>query len=68
MKAGDIVQVRIPNGWMEPEGVRDGQMGLLVEIKPVEYPVGCERQHDYLVLLDGTIRTLKKRLLDSVHD
>lgn len=53
---------------MEPEGVRDSQMGLLVEIKPIEYPVGCGRQHDYLVLLDGTIRTLKKRLLDSVHD
>ena len=62
MKAGDLVQVRVPNGWVDYDSI-DGQVGLLLEIRPIEYPTAGHKQHDYIVLLGGRSLTLKKRLL-----
>jgi hypothetical protein len=46
----------------------DGQVGLLLEIRPIEYPVrGDSREHDYIVLMGGRTLTLKKRILDRVR-
>ena len=68
MKPGDLVQVRIPNGWVGLENI-DGQIGVLLEIRPIEYPIrGHAREHDYIVLVGGRTLTLKKRILDRVHD
>ena len=66
MKPGDLVQVRVPNGWVDYDSV-DGQVGLLLEIRPIEYPTSGNKQHDYIVLLNGTKQVFKKRLLDRVH-
>ena len=66
MKPGDLVRVRIPNGWVGYDSI-DGQVGLLLEIRPVEYPIrGEAREHDYIILVGGRTLTLKKRLLDRV--
>ena len=67
MKPGDLVQVRVPNGWVDYDSI-DGQVGLLLEIRPIEYPVSVREQHDYIVLVGGRTLTLKKRILDRVHD
>ena len=67
MKPGDLVQVRIPNGWVGLENI-DGQIGVLLEIRPIEYPIrGNSREHDYIVLVSGRTLTLKKRILDHVR-
>lgn len=67
MKPGDLVQIRIPNGWVGFENI-DGQVGLLLEIRPIEYPIrGDAREHDYIVLVGGRTLTLKKRILDRVR-
>ena len=66
MKPGDLVQVRVPNGWVDYDSV-DGQVGLLLEIRPIEYPVRGDREHDYIVLVGGRTLTLKKRILDRVR-
>ena len=67
MKAGDLVQVRVPNGWVDYDSI-DGQVGLLLEIRPIEYPVcGNSREHDYIVLVGGRTLKLKKRILDHVR-
>ena len=67
MKPGDLVQVRVPNGWVDYDSI-DGQVGLLLEIRPIEYPVrGNSREHDYIVLVGGRTLTLKKRILDHVR-
>jgi len=66
MKPGDLVQVSVPNGWVDPAGL-DGQVGLLLEIRPVEYPVSVREQHDYIVLVGGRTLTLKKRILGRVR-
>jgi hypothetical protein len=66
MKPGDLVQVRVPNGWVDYDGV-DGQVGLLLEIRPIEYPVSVREQHDYIVLVGGRTLALKKRILGRVR-
>ena len=66
MKPGDLVQVRVPNGWVDYDSI-DGQVGLLLEIRPIEYPVSVREQHDYIVLAGGRTLTLKKRILDRVR-
>jgi len=66
MKPGDLVQVRVPNGWVDYDSV-DGQVGLLLEIRPIEYPVSVREQHDYIVLVGGRTLTLKKRILGRVR-
>ena len=67
MKPGDLVVARIPSGWIDYDSV-DGQVGLLLEIRPIEYPVrGNSREHDYIVLVGGRTLTLKKRILDHVR-
>ena len=68
MKPGDLVQIRVPNGWTPPEGVQDGQVGLLLKISPIEYPTAGHKRHDYIVLVNGSSRILKKRFLDRVYD
>lgn len=67
MKPGDLVQIRVPNGWTPPEGVQDGQVGLILKISPIEYPALGLMQHDYIVLVNGSSRILKKRFLDLVY-
>ncbi len=66
MKPGDLVQVRVPNGWVDYDSV-DGQVGLLLEIRPIEYPVSVREQHDYIVLVGGRTLSLKKRILGRVR-
>ena len=66
MKPGDLVQVRVPNGWVDYDSI-DGQVGFLLEIRPIEYPVSVREQHDYIVLVGGRTLTLKKRILDHVR-
>ena len=67
MKPGDLVQVRVPNGWVDYDSI-DGQVGLLLEIRPIEYPIrGNSREHDNIVLVSGRTLTLKKRILDHVR-
>jgi hypothetical protein len=66
MRPGDLVQVRVPNGWVDYDRV-DGQVGLLLEIRPIEYPVSVREQHDYIVLVGGRTLTLKKRILGRVR-
>jgi hypothetical protein len=66
VKPGDLVQVRVPNGWVDYDSV-DGQVGLLLEIRPIEYPVSVREQHDYIVLVGGRTLTLKKRILGRVR-
>jgi hypothetical protein len=66
MKPGDLVQVSVPNGWVDYDRV-DGQVGLLLEIRPIEYPVSVREQHDYIVLVGGRTLTLKKRILGRVR-
>lgn len=66
MKHGDLVQVSVPNGWVDYDSV-DGQVGLLLEIRPIEYPVSVREQHDYIVLVGGRTLTLKKRILGRVR-
>jgi len=66
MKPGDLVQVSVPNGWVDYDRV-DGQVGLLLEIRPIEYPVSVREQHDYIVLMGGRTLTLKKRILGRVR-
>jgi hypothetical protein len=66
MKPGDLVQVRVPNGWVDYDSI-DGQVGLLLEIRPIEYPVSVREQHDYIVLVGGRTLTLKKRILGRVR-
>ena len=51
---------------MDPEGV-DGRKGILLEIRPIEYPTTGHKQHDYIVLVNGKALALKKRLLDLVY-
>jgi hypothetical protein len=45
----------------------DGPEGLLLEIRPIEYPVSVREQHDYIVLVGGRTLTLKKRILGRVR-
>ena len=66
MKPGDLVVARIPNGWVDYDSV-DGQVGLLLEIRPIEYPVSVREQHDYIVLVGGRTLSLKKRILVRVR-
>jgi len=66
VKPGDLVQVRVPNGWVDYDSV-DGQVGLLLEISPIEYPVSVREQHDYIVLVGGRTLSLKKRILGRVR-
>ena len=66
MKPGDLVQVRVPNGWVDYDSI-DGQVGLLLEIRPIEYPVSVREQHDYIVLVGGRTLSLKKRILGRVR-
>jgi hypothetical protein len=66
VKPGDLVQVSVPNGWVDYDRV-DGQVGLLLEIRPIEYPVSVREQHDYIVLVGGRTLTLKKRILGRVR-
>ena len=66
MKPGDLVHVRIPSGWIDYDSV-DGQVGLLLEIRPIEYPVSVREQHDYIVLVGGRTLSLKKRILVRVR-
>jgi len=66
VKPGDLVQVRVPNGWVDYDSI-DGQVGLLLEIRPIEYPVSVREQHDYIVLVGGRTLTLKKRILGRVR-
>jgi hypothetical protein len=66
VKPGDLVQVRVPNGWVDYDSV-DGQVGLLLEIRPIEYPVSVREQHDYIVLVGGRTLSLKKRILGRVR-
>ena len=66
MKPGDLVVARIPSGWIDYDSV-DGQVGLLLEIRPIEYPVSVREQHDYIVLVGGRTLSLKKRILDRVR-
>ena len=66
MKPGDLVQVRFPNDWAGLSDV-DGQVGLLLEIRPIEYPVSVREQHDYIVLVGGRTLSLKKRILERVR-
>jgi hypothetical protein len=66
MKPGDLVQVRVPNGWVDYDSI-EGQVGLLLEIRPIEYPVSVREQHDYIVLVGGRMLSLKKRILVRVR-
>jgi hypothetical protein len=67
MKPGDIVQIRTPNGWVPPQGTEDGQLCLLLEIRPIEYPAVGHKRPDYIVLTGGRQLTLKRRYLDRVY-
>jgi hypothetical protein len=58
----------MPTGWTTPAGVEDGQVGLLLEIRPMPYAWPGHKQHDYIVLLNGGRHVFKKRLLDQVYD
>ncbi len=65
MKPGDLVQIRIPNGWVDHDGV-DGQLCLLIEIRPVDHSPRPDLDRDYIVLLNGSHRSVEQRLLDRV--
>lgn len=67
MKPGDIVQIRTPNGWVLPQGIEDGQLCLLLEIRPIEYPTVGHKRPDYIVLTGGRQLTLKRRYLDRIY-
>ena len=70
MKPGDLVQIRIPNGWSLPRdmvGIEDGQVGLLVKINPIEYPTAGHKLHNYTVLINGKTHIFKRRFLDRVY-
>jgi len=63
MKPGDLVQVTFRRrGSAEPYPI-----GILLEIRRREYPMSGEREHDYIVMVGGTVRTLTRRYLRLVE-
>ena len=63
MKPGDLVQVTFRRrGSTEPYPI-----GILLEIRRREYPMVGEREHDYIVMVGGMVRTLTRRYLRSVE-
>ena len=67
LKPGELVKIRVPNGWVTPAGLEDGQICLLLEIKPIEYPTTGHKQHDYIILAGGRKTSIKRRYLDRVY-
>jgi hypothetical protein len=64
MKPGDLVRItfrRRRSNEILP-------IGILLEIRPKEYPLRGERELDYIVLSRGSIRTLSKRYLRLIDE
>ena len=63
MKPGDLVRISDHAGYYSVQS----PIGILIEIRPIEYPVSVREQHDYIVLVGGRTLTLKKRILGRVR-
>jgi hypothetical protein len=63
MKPGDLVQIT----FRRRGSTASYPVGILIEIRKKEYPLAGEREHDYIVMVDGSVRTLTRRYLRPVE-
>ena len=64
MKPGDLVQVTFRRrGSTDPYPI-----GILIDVRKNEYPLQGERELDYIVMVDGKERNLKRRWLRSIDE
>jgi|694.fasta_scaffold19527_9 hypothetical protein len=64
MKPGDLVQYTL----RRRNSTVPYPIGILLEIRPKEYPLSREREHDYIVLIGGEIWTLTRRNLRLLEE
>jgi hypothetical protein len=67
MKSGDLVRVKDGPLWLIDGFDYRSQVGLLLEIRPIEYPTPGHKQHDYIVLLNGKTPIFKRKFLERVR-
>lgn len=64
MKPGDLVQYTLRRrGSTAPYPI-----GILLEIRPKEYPLARERELDYIVLISGETRVTTRRYLKVLDE
>ena len=64
MKPGDLVQYTLRRrGSSVPYPI-----GILLEIRPKEYPLARERELDYIVLIEGETRVITRRNLKLLEE
>jgi hypothetical protein len=64
MKPGDLVQVT----FRRRRSTEPLPIGILIDIRKNEYPLQGERELDYIVMVDGKERNLKRRWLRSIDE
>ena len=64
MKPGDLVQVTL----RRRRSTEPLPIGILIDIRRNEYPLQGERDLDYIVVVDGKERNLKRRWLRSIDE
>jgi hypothetical protein len=63
MKPGDLVQYTL----RRRNSTVPYPIGILLEIRPKEYPLARERELDYIVLIEGKTRAITRRNLRLVE-
>ncbi len=64
MKPGDLVQIT----FRRRRSAEPFRIGVLLEIRRKEYPLAGEKELDYIVMVDGTTRTISRRYLRLVDE
>jgi hypothetical protein len=64
MKPGDLVQYTL----RRRNSTVPYPIGILLEIRPKEYPLARERELDYIVLIEGETRVITRRNLKSLEE
>ena len=59
MKPGDLVQVRVPNGWVDYDSI-DGQVGLLLEIE--------RKTEGAIVMADGNVGWVSLAVIEVINE
>jgi hypothetical protein len=64
MKPGDLVQYTL----RRRNSTVPYPIGILLEIRPKDYPLARERELDYIVLIGGETRTTTRRYLKPIEE
>ena len=64
MKPGDLVQYTL----RRRRSTVPYPIGILLEIRPKEYPLARERELDYIVLIEGETRVITRRNLKPLEE